>query len=497
MGGSELRPLDVGDVFDTSVDLYRRHAFAFVMIASALALPVEAAGALFATALHAGSGRVFAGHWFGGSFFSGSFFSLFATLLAAAACMRGIGQAYLGGNPRWRSSVADAARRPGSVIVLAALVAVGISVGLVLLFVPGLYLLAAWALAAPLLVFERRPPEDALRASRRLVHDRFWPVLGAVVVAWLAIAIVHGLIGVVFAPLALLPGADLAPVYFARTFLTNAAGTVITAPFAAIVMAVLYFDVAVRRGRLDPNALAEVVDCELAVDVTERPPSEAPDILRRHIAVLLDRKGKHFEDVFKRTRQMLYELTRPSAEGEPPLRFDEGQPVTILFTDLEGSTAIHQTLGDVRAREILRRHDDMVRLAVSARKGRVVKHTGDGLMACFASAVAAVEAAVDIQRALADGVDPQLESPLRIRIGINAGDPVVEERDVFGIAVQVAARIVAVAAPGQILVSEMVRELASGRDFGFTDQGDVILKGFHEPFRLYDVRWAETRLTSR
>lgn len=334
MGGSDLRPLEVGEVFDTSVDLYRRHAFAFVMIAAAVALPVEAAGAVFATALHAGSGRVFAGYWFGGSFFS-----LFATLLAAAACMRGIGQAYLGGRPRWRSSVADAARRPSAVIVLATLVAVGISVGLVMLFVPGLYLLAAWSLAAPLLVFERRSPEDALRTSRQLVHVRFWPVLGAVVVAWLAVAIVHGLIGAVFAPLALLPGADLAPVYFGRTFLT--------------------------------------------------------------------------------------------------------------------------------------------------------------MMACFSSAIAAVEAAVDIQRALAGGVDPQLESPLRVRIGINAGDPVVEERDVFGIAVQVAARIVAVASPGQILVSETVRDLASGRDFEFSDQGDVLLKGFHEPFRLYDVGWAETRLTSR
>ena len=497
MGGSGLRPLELGEVIDNCLDLYRRHAFAFVMIAAAVALPVEALGAVFATAIHAGEGRAFAGHWFGGTFFS-----LFATLVAAVACMRGIGQAYLGGRPRWKTSVADAVRRPGALATLAAIAAVGISIGIVLLFVPGVYLLAVWALAAPIFVFERRRPQAALRASRRLVHGRFWPVLGAIVVGWLLIALVHMALGIVFAPLALLPGADLGPVYFVRTFVVNGIGTVITAPFAATLMAVLYFDVAVRRGRLDPNTLAEVVGCDVSVDLTERPPSDAPEIFRRHLAVLIDRKGKHFEDLFKRTRQVLYDLTKPSAEGEPPLQFDAGQPVTILFTDLEGSTAIHQTLGDVRAREILRRHDDMVRLAVNGRGGRVVKHTGDGLMACFSSAVGAVEAAVDIQRALTGGVDPQLESPLRVRVGMNAGDPVVEERDVFGIAVQVAARIVAIAAPGQILVSETVRDLVNGhatngRAIEFTDQGDVTLKGFHQPFRLYEVGWAETRLTHR
>ena len=492
MGGSALRPLELGDLIDTCVGLYRRHAVAFLMIAAAVALPVEAVGALFATALHAGSGRVFAGHWFGGSFFS-----FFATLVAAVVCMRGIGQAYLGGTPRWRGSVAFAVRRPGAVATLAGIVAVCISIGLMLLFLPGVYLLAVWSLAAPVFVFERRRPQDALRTSRHLVHDRFWPVLGAIAVGWLLIAVLHAVVGVVLAPLAALPGADLAPVYFVRTFVTNGIGTVLTAPFAATLMAVLYFDVAVRRDRFDPNALAAAVDCDVTVDLTKRPPSDAPDIFRRHIAVLMERKGKHFEDLFNRGRQMLYELTKPSAEGEPPLQFEDGQPVTIMFTDLEGSTAIHQTLGDVRAREILRRHDDMVRLAVNGRGGRVVKHTGDGLMACFSSSVAAVEAAVDIQRALTDGVDPQLESPLRVRIGMNAGEPVVEERDVFGIAVQVAARIVSVAAPGQILVSETVRDLASGHEIVFTDQGDVALKGFRQPFRLFEVRWAESRLTRR
>ena len=489
MGDRELRPLDLGELFDVSLDLYRRHPVAFIAIAAAVALPIEAVGAFVAVATNSVGDNIFSGHWFGASLFS-----LFATVLAAAACMRGIGVAYLGGTPRWRASVAEAARRPGSLFGLAAIFAIAVSIGCILLVLPGAWLTTVWAIAVPLFVFERRTTEDALATSKAMVRDRFWPVAGTLLLAWILTGLVHVAISAVLAPITLLPGASLAPFRFLLTFISNGVGTVLTAPFMAILSALLYFDISARRGELDPNALAEQVGCGDLGDVTARPPRDAPEVFRRHLAALVERKGKHLEDVLKRTKNVLHELTRPSAEGDPPLRFDDGQPVTILFTDLEGSTAIHQTLGDLRAREVLRRHDDAIRLAVSSRGGRVVKHTGDGLMACFSSATAAISAAVDVQRALAEGVDPTLEAPLRVRVGINAGDPIVEERDVFGIAVQVAARIVAVAAPCQILVSEAVRDLVGGDNgFEFADHGDVVLKGFHDPFHLFEVRWETSR----
>ncbi len=170
----------------------------------------------------------------------------------------------------------------------------------------------------------------------------------------------------------------------------------------------------------------------------------------------------------------------------------------ILFTDMEGSTTLTQRLGDAHAQEIVRTHNAIVREALKAHEGSEIKHTGDGLMASFHSASGAIECAITIQRALAErnaGVGAQHAAPLpggeqvSVRIGLNAGEPVAEEADLFGTAVQLAARVCARAEPGQVLVSDVVRQLAAGKGFLFSDQGDVALRGFEDPVRLYEVRW--------
>ncbi len=153
---------------------------------------------------------------------------------------------------------------------------------------------------------------------------------------------------------------------------------------------------------------------------------------------------------------------------------------TILFTDLESSTALTQRVGDEAAQEVLRGHNTAVRGALEEHGGREVKHTGDGIMASFPSAVAAVQAGIAIQRELMDG-------EVRVRIGINAGEPIAEDDDLFGTAVQLAARIVDRAEPGQVLVSNVVRELCAGKTFEFTSIGEATLKGFDEPVTLYEV----------
>ena len=109
-------------------------------------------------------------------------------------------------------------------------------------------------------------------------------------------------------------------------------------------------------------------------------------------------------------------------------------------------------------------------------------------MASFPSASRALECANAIQTALAAYNEARPEVPIRIRVGLNAGEPVAEEGDLFGAAVQLAARICAQAEPGQILVSNVVRELAAGKGFLFSDQGEVALKGLDQPVRLYEVR---------
>ncbi len=153
---------------------------------------------------------------------------------------------------------------------------------------------------------------------------------------------------------------------------------------------------------------------------------------------------------------------------------------TILFTDLESSTALTQRVGDEKAQEVLHGHNDVVRAALAAHDGEEVKHTGDGIMASFGSAVSAVQAALQIQRDLAGG-------EIRVRIGLNAGEPIAEDRDYFGTAVQLAARICDRAEPGQVLVSDVVRQLCAGKTFTFDDLGAATLKGFDEPVALYAV----------
>jgi adenylate cyclase len=175
-------------------------------------------------------------------------------------------------------------------------------------------------------------------------------------------------------------------------------------------------------------------------------------------------------------------------EGEEAQPADPGAFRTILFTDMEGSTTLTRRLGDAAAQQVLRTHNTIVRDALKAHDGSETKHTGDGIMASFPSASRALECAIAIQRAFA-AHNESADEPIRVRIGLNAGEPVAEEEDLFGTAVQLAARICAHAEPGQILAPIVVRELAAGKRFLFADLGDVALRGFDDPVRLFEVRW--------
>ncbi len=178
-------------------------------------------------------------------------------------------------------------------------------------------------------------------------------------------------------------------------------------------------------------------------------------------------------------------------EGEAPVGAEPaaaGTVHTILFTDVEGSTALTQRLGDAKARELLREHERMIREALKSHGGSEVKTMGDGFMASFSSATKALECAIAMQRAFAEH-NESAEEPMLVRVGLNAGEPIAEDDDLFGTAVNEAARITATAKGGEILVSDVVRQLAKGKDFLFADRGEAYLKGFDEPVRLYDVRW--------
>ncbi|KKK82898.1 hypothetical protein LCGC14_2798790, partial [marine sediment metagenome] len=132
--------------------------------------------------------------------------------------------------------------------------------------------------------------------------------------------------------------------------------------------------------------------------------------------------------------------------------------VTILFTDIEGSTAITERLGDQRWLELLRGHNAIVRKRVAAHEGFEVKAEGDGFMLAFQSARKALQCAVDTQRAFAER-NESADEPIHVRIGLHTGEAIKEADDFFGKNVILAARIAGQAQGGEILVSSLLKEL--------------------------------------
>jgi class 3 adenylate cyclase len=161
----------------------------------------------------------------------------------------------------------------------------------------------------------------------------------------------------------------------------------------------------------------------------------------------------------------------------------------IMFTDLKDSTVMTMRLGEAKAMHLLHIHNALIRNVLRDHDGREVKHTGDGVMASFTSVPNAVRSAVAIQKAFAAYNKENPETPMYVRIGLSAGEPVEEDNDLFGVSVQLAARICANAEPGQILASRIVPEQYRGEEALFSDAGKITPKGFDHPEQVYAVKW--------
>ena len=163
----------------------------------------------------------------------------------------------------------------------------------------------------------------------------------------------------------------------------------------------------------------------------------------------------------------------------------------IMFTDLKDSTLMTTLYGDTKALHLLHVHNALTRNSLKAHRGREIKHTGDGIMACFASVSDAVGCAVAIQKAFAAYNKENPEAPLYLRIGLSAGEPIEEHGDLFGKAVQLAARLCAHAEAGRILVDQVMLDQWQGKELPFSDLGEVTPKGFDHAVRVYEVNWTE------
>jgi class 3 adenylate cyclase len=169
--------------------------------------------------------------------------------------------------------------------------------------------------------------------------------------------------------------------------------------------------------------------------------------------------------------------TVKAAAGEDPA---DRMLVTVLFTDIVGSTERARELGDRRWRDLLDLHDQLARGLVRQEGGRLVKTTGDGVLAIFDGPGRAIRCAAALREQLR-------QAGLDIRAGVHTGEVEFRGDDVGGIAVHIGARIMAAAAPGEVLVSRTVRDLVAGSQIALEDRGSHALKGVGDEWPLYAV----------
>jgi adenylate cyclase len=189
------------------------------------------------------------------------------------------------------------------------------------------------------------------------------------------------------------------------------------------------------------------------------------------------------------------ELTRTLEELERVIQHDQPDmsgtlasdgTVTIVFTDIVDSTVLLGRLGDQAWREVLRRHDTVIEDVTTAHGGTVVETQGDGSMLAFSSARRAVACAQAIQQQITSMFAAD-SPPIRVRIGIHTGDALHEADRFFGTTVHYAARVASQALGGEVLVSNLVRELVAGAGVDFLQSREVELKGLDGSHQLYAV----------
>jgi DNA-binding NarL/FixJ family response regulator len=181
------------------------------------------------------------------------------------------------------------------------------------------------------------------------------------------------------------------------------------------------------------------------------------------------------------TRRLISAIADPGSGPALPLGSDADRVLaTVMFSDIVSSTERAAAVGDRRWRDVLDRHDALIRGELARHGGREVKTTGDGFLALFDGPARAIRCAVAIRQAL------QVEG-VEIRIGLHSGEVELRGDDVGGIAVNLGARVAATAPPGEVVVSSTVRDLVAGSGIAFVDRGEHTLKGVPGTWHLFAI----------
>jgi len=180
------------------------------------------------------------------------------------------------------------------------------------------------------------------------------------------------------------------------------------------------------------------------------------------------------------TRRLIGAFTHDATSAFPSGSGADRILATVMFSDIVSSTELAAEIGDRRWRELLDRHDELVRERLQDTGGREIKATGDGFLALFDAPARAIRCSVSIRDGLRGvGVD--------VRIGLHAGEVELRGSDVGGIAVNIGARVAASGSAGEVLVSSTVRDLVAGSGIEFADRGEHVLKGVPGRWRLFSV----------
>jgi class 3 adenylate cyclase len=191
-------------------------------------------------------------------------------------------------------------------------------------------------------------------------------------------------------------------------------------------------------------------------------------------------------------RETSIDMVAKAVRDTSPLleEYDYEGTITIVFSDIESSTERASSMGDTAWMQILNKHNEIVRRNVRRGGGREVKNQGDGFMLTFPGARRALQAMIAVQRELAEMEQQDLAGSVRIRVGVHTGEVIAEGGDIFGRHVMMAARVAGHAHGGEILVSSLVREIASARgDLQFGEPRTVALKGLEGEHVVYPLVW--------
>lgn len=259
----------------------------------------------------------------------------------------------------------------------------------------------------------------------------------------------------------------------------------ILAIFALAAVSLLWWRERRRAGMLEEELASELAERE-ARSLVPMPPLKA--VLRAATRVRDEGLGEVLWS-------SLEDLAGWTEDAEPELRQLAARDgtLTILFSDIEGSTALNQKLGDRAWLKVLVAHDQIIRKQAGANGGHVVKSQGDGYMIAFASAEEAIRAAIGIQNALDPGPRRFRGTPITVRIGIHTGPAREKGGDLFGRNVALAARVTDQARGGEVLVTADTADAAADADeFTFGEPREVDLKGLPGSHEVVLVDWRET-----